>query len=223
MTEFDRLLAAGLTLLLGFQAMIILGGVSGLTPLTGITLPFVSFGASSLVAFFFAIGLLLHLSGKTLPSTAIDRATPEWSRTARAIALSCGAYLLLGVGVIRLFDVQGFHDMAIATRLLRTPDRDTVPGAPLPLHINPRLLAYASDYSRAGRCATATGSRWPAVRFRMTSRGRRLCFAQTATHVFTPKAWPLHRLSRRSSVRRRQPTLLGKIIVCAGLLPMPTC
>ena len=47
--------------------MLILGGVSGLTPLTGITLPFVSFGASSLVASFFAVGLLLHLSGKDAP------------------------------------------------------------------------------------------------------------------------------------------------------------
>ena len=147
-TDFDRLLAAGLTLLLGFQAMIILGGVSGLTPLTGITLPFVSFGASSLVASFFAVGLLLHLSGKTLPTMAIDRATPEWSRTARALAVGCGAYLLLGVGVVRLFDVQGIHDGDIATRILRTPDRDTKPGAPLPPHINPRLLAYASDIPR---------------------------------------------------------------------------
>ncbi len=147
-TDFDRLLAAGLTLLLGFQAMIILGGVSGLTPLTGITLPFVSFGASSLVASFFAVGLLLHLSGRTLPSAAVDRATPEWSRTARALAVGCAAYLLLGVGVLRLFDVQGIHDEGIATRLLRTPDRDTVPGGPLPAHINPRLLAYAADIPR---------------------------------------------------------------------------
>ncbi len=147
-TEFDRLLAAGLTLLLGFQTMIILGGVSGLTPLTGITLPFVSFGASSLVASFFAIGLLLHLSGKTLPSTAVDRATPEWTRTTRTLAVGCAAYLLLGIGVGRLFDVQGLHDTAIATRLLRTPDRDTPPGAPLPPHINPRLLAYAVGIPR---------------------------------------------------------------------------
>ena len=88
-TEFDRLLAAGLTLLLGLQTMIILGGVTGLTPLTGITLPFVSFGASSLVADFFAIGLLLHLSGKTLPSAVADRAAPEWTRAARVLVLGC--------------------------------------------------------------------------------------------------------------------------------------
>ena len=147
-TDFDRLLAAGLTLLLGFQALIILGGVSGLTPLTGVTLPFVSFGTSSLVASFFAVGLLLHLSGKTLPAAAVDRATPEWTRTARTLAVGCAAYLLLGIGVGRLFDVQGIHDTDLATRLLRTPDRDTPPGAPLPPHVNPRLLAFASAIPR---------------------------------------------------------------------------
>ena len=147
-TEFDRLLASGLTLLLGFQTMIILGGVSGLTPLTGITLPFVSFGTSSLVASFFAVGLLLHLSGKTLPATAVDRATPEWTRAARTLAVCCAAYLLLGIGVLRLFDVQGIHQDAVATRLLRTPDRDTLPGQPLPPHVNPRLLAYADSIPR---------------------------------------------------------------------------
>jgi cell division protein FtsW (lipid II flippase) len=147
-TEFDRLLASGLTLLLGFQAMIILGGVSGLVPLTGVTLPFVSYGTSSLVSCFFALGLLLHLSGKTLPAGAVDRATPEWTRAARGLALACAAYLLVGVGLIRLFDVQGIQDVALATRLLRTPDRDTARGATPPPHINPRLLAYAAHIPR---------------------------------------------------------------------------
>jgi len=147
-TEFDRLLAAGLTLLLGLQTMIILGGVTGLAPLTGITLPFVSFGASSLAADFFAIGLLLHLSGKTLPATVADRAAPEWTRAARALALGSAAYLLLGVGVLRLIVVQGIQDGPIATRLLKTPDRDTLPGQPLPAHVNPRLLAYADTIPR---------------------------------------------------------------------------
>ena len=147
-TEFDRLLAAGLTLLLGGQAMMILGGVSGLTPLTGMTLPLVSFGASSLVAAFFAVGLLLHISGKTLPAEFADRATPEWSRAARTLAVGCAVYLLVGVGMARMMLVQGVEDVHTATRLLRTPDRDTPPGAPLPAHVNPRLLAYAARIPR---------------------------------------------------------------------------
>ena len=147
-TEFDRLLAAGLTLLLGGQAMTITGGVSGLVPLTGMTLPFVSFGASSLISSFFAIGLLLHLSGKTIPPDFADKATPEWSRAARTLALACAVYLLVGVGIARLALVQGVLDTQTATRLLRTPDRDTLPGAALPAHVNPRLLLYASRLPR---------------------------------------------------------------------------
>nr|MDQ2688425.1 FtsW/RodA/SpoVE family cell cycle protein [Armatimonadota bacterium] len=153
-TDFDRLLAAGLTTLLALQTMIIVGGVTGLVPLTGITLPFVSFGASSLVANFFTIGLLLHLSNKTLPANVADRVTPAWTRAARLIALGCGAYLLLGIGVFRLMDVQGVRSVSTATRFLYTPDRDQLaqgqlaPGQKLRPHINPRLSAYAAAIPR---------------------------------------------------------------------------
>jgi cell division protein FtsW (lipid II flippase) len=59
---FSKLLAAGLTAALAIQAFIIIGGVSGLIPLTGITLPFVSYGGSSVVANFLLLGLLLVVS-----------------------------------------------------------------------------------------------------------------------------------------------------------------
>ena len=59
---FSKLLAAGLTAALAIQAFIIIGGVSGLIPLTGITLPFVSYGGSSIVANFLLLGLLLMVS-----------------------------------------------------------------------------------------------------------------------------------------------------------------
>ncbi len=59
---FSKLLASGLTAALAIQAFIIIGGVIGLIPLTGITLPFVSYGGSSIVANFVVLALLLMVS-----------------------------------------------------------------------------------------------------------------------------------------------------------------
>ncbi|MBD0290744.1 MAG: FtsW/RodA/SpoVE family cell cycle protein [Thermoleophilia bacterium] len=59
---FSKLLATGLAAAIAIQAFIIIGGVSGLIPLTGVTLPFVSYGGSSIVANFLLVGLLLVVS-----------------------------------------------------------------------------------------------------------------------------------------------------------------
>lgn len=59
---FNALLAAGLTCTLALQALIILFGALKLIPLTGITLPFVSYGGSSVLANFLLLGLLLLVS-----------------------------------------------------------------------------------------------------------------------------------------------------------------
>jgi cell division protein FtsW (lipid II flippase) len=61
-TTFGRLLAAGLASLIGMQAWIIMAGNANLAPLTGVTLPFVSYGGSSLLMSFIVLGLLLHIS-----------------------------------------------------------------------------------------------------------------------------------------------------------------
>ena len=62
--EFSMLLSAGLTVLISFQAFIIIAGVTKLLPLTGVTLPFMSYGGSSLVANFILLGLLLNVSNE---------------------------------------------------------------------------------------------------------------------------------------------------------------
>lgn len=61
-SPFRTLLAVGLGLLIGMQALLIMGGVLKLVPLTGVTLPFISYGGSSLVTSFLITGLLLRVS-----------------------------------------------------------------------------------------------------------------------------------------------------------------
>jgi cell division protein FtsW (lipid II flippase) len=61
---FDMYLAAGITVLLSAQAFLIMAGVGRLLPLTGVTLPLVSYGGSSLLMTSVMIGLLLYLSAR---------------------------------------------------------------------------------------------------------------------------------------------------------------
>jgi hypothetical protein len=68
-TGFEQLLAAGIGAVLSLQTLIITAGTLKLMPLTGVTLPFVSYGGSSLVTSFAMIGLLLFIANRptTLP------------------------------------------------------------------------------------------------------------------------------------------------------------
>ncbi|MEO1287401.1 MAG: FtsW/RodA/SpoVE family cell cycle protein, partial [Chloroflexota bacterium] len=61
---FNALLALGLTMLIAIQCILIMGGVLKLLPLTGVTLPYMSYGGSSLLASFVIVGLLLRLSAE---------------------------------------------------------------------------------------------------------------------------------------------------------------
>lgn len=60
--EFNKAVAVGLSVMLGIQTFIIVGGVIKLIPLTGITLPFISYGGSSMVTTFLVLGILQAIS-----------------------------------------------------------------------------------------------------------------------------------------------------------------
>jgi len=80
--SFEKLLATGLTTLLGVQAFIIIGGITRVLPLTGVVLPFVSFGGSALLANYVLLALLVRLS---------DDAHQRRRRQARRGAVPVGA------------------------------------------------------------------------------------------------------------------------------------
>jgi cell division protein FtsW (lipid II flippase) len=121
---FDKMLASGLSLAFGLQTILILGGVMRLLPLTGITLPFVSYGGSSLLTSFLALGLLLQLSNKTSPS-------PNDLRSLRPV------YIGLSIGWVMLILTAGWWAVIQSEELTSRTD-------------NPRR-AYVERFEERGR------------------------------------------------------------------------
>lgn len=72
--QVGTLLAAGLTTVVGLQVFVIIGGITRLVPFTGITLPFVSYGGSSLVTNYVLVALLLRVSHAARTTTEPRRA-----------------------------------------------------------------------------------------------------------------------------------------------------
>jgi cell division protein FtsW len=67
---FGRMVATGITVWLSFQALVNIGGVLGVLPITGIALPFVSFGSTALAVSMGAIGILVNIAQSGVDTTA---------------------------------------------------------------------------------------------------------------------------------------------------------
>ena len=142
-SDFDRNLGFGLILLLGIQTLLILGGVTGLLPLSGISLPFLSYGNSALVAHFFTIGILRGIAAGSRGGAASE-VHPIIPTTTHRFTFVYVTALLIGVGVWRLGTLQYLYANDYATRSIKTPDADGATRA----HINPRLLAVERQIER---------------------------------------------------------------------------
>jgi cell division protein FtsW (lipid II flippase) len=109
---FRRLLAAGVTAYLGIQALLIIGGNLRLLPLTGVTLPFISYGGSSLLTSFVALLILLLISNH------LDEEPAPLPRPQPYFAL--GAFLAAGLFVAAL--ANGWWAIVRGPDLLTRPD-----------------------------------------------------------------------------------------------------
>ena len=85
---FEKLLATGLTTIVGMQAFIIIGGVTRVVPLTGIALPFVSYGGSSLLANYVLLALLVRVSDSTARRARRDPERADDRRAVRGLPAS---------------------------------------------------------------------------------------------------------------------------------------
>jgi peptidoglycan glycosyltransferase len=149
--RYGLLLAGGLAVGLGIQVFIVIGGNLRLSPITGATLPFISYGGTSLVVSYTMLSLLLRLSADALP-TAAER---PGQRRAR-LMMRAGAALIAALGL-----AAGYWGVVRAGGLLARLDnprlveaeRATLRG---PIYTRDgKLLVYSSCADGLWTCAGA--------------------------------------------------------------------
>jgi cell division protein FtsW (lipid II flippase) len=110
--NFRRLLAAGLAAYLGIQTLVIIGGNLRMLPLTGVTLPFVSYGGSSLLTSYVAVTLLLTISNHSNWEPAPLSAAKPYAFLAA----------FLGIGILLAAITQGWWTLVRGADLLTRTD-----------------------------------------------------------------------------------------------------
>lgn len=131
-------LALGLTIGIFAQLVLISAGVLGMLPLAGITTPFLSYGRSSMLANFFAVGVLLAIGR----AAGLGPARPEFTRQTGWIRLAIAAGLLVVGGRIVWVQAVGADRFVAATAIAMQAD------GVRRFEYNPRLLAVAQQIVR---------------------------------------------------------------------------
>ena len=147
--RFGSLLATGLTVLVGAQAATNLAAVLGLAPVTGITLPFVSYGGSSLIVALAGAGILLNIAG----ADARARNAPR----CLIAAGGTGGHVLPALAVAEALSARGalvtFAGSPGRAEAQLVPDAgyelDTFEVAGFPRHLERRALAVACARGKA--------------------------------------------------------------------------
>jgi hypothetical protein len=134
-SRYRRYLAAGLTIYITAQALLIMGGNTRLLPLTGVTLPFVSYGGSSLLTSFIALTLLLFIS------TDSEEKIPQDLDRTRPIRI-LGQTLLLGF--------LGISVLGSWWTVIRSDSLQARPDNPRP-NISDRFVGRGEFFDHQGR------------------------------------------------------------------------
>lgn len=150
-TSEDRLLATGIAVLQGTQIVLICAGITGLLPMTGMSLPFIALGNSAMLINFAMVGLLYSITAHPSPQPSPSRIGRYHFRL-RVLAWAFVVIILGAIG-LRCFWIQGVKadDMATQTLQVRLPKSE-------PHRVNnPRLDAIARRIPR-GRILDSTGA-----------------------------------------------------------------
>ena len=127
-SDFSSLVAAGVTTTIVLQAFIIVGGVTRLIPLTGLTLPFVSQGGSSLLASFIAVGFLLRCGDEgTGVGEEMENATSMLQANSVLGRVSLGKRLTTSIILLSLLFVALVANLTLIM-VVQAKDYQNMPG-----------------------------------------------------------------------------------------------
>ena len=138
-SDYNFFLALGFTLAFALQVALIGGGVLGLIPLSGVVVPFLSFGRTALITNFAIVGILFSLARESTRATEVTQPFRASTRGLSYVLAALGAALILKAGyvqIVRADVIAGAGTLAVQADGERR------------FEYNPRLLAVAHSISR---------------------------------------------------------------------------